>query len=117
MGSPGIYYYQHEYPQAEALTSQILEIQRRVSGPEHPDTLRSMNGLASIYRSQGKHAQAEPLDSQILEISRRTLGPEHPDTLSYMNSLAIEYTVTGQIRAGRGALQPCPGDHPPRARP
>ena len=52
-------------------------------GPEHPDTLASMNNLANVYRWQGKYAQAEALYSQTLEIRRRVLGPEHPDTLSF----------------------------------
>ena len=107
-------YLQGKYPEAEALFSQTLEIQRRVLGPEHPDTLNSMNNLASVYYSQGKYAQAEALDSQILEIRRRVLGPEHPDTLASMNNLANVYYVAGQVRAGRGALQPDPGDPAPR---
>ena len=40
---------QGKYAQAEALYSQTLEIQRRVLGPEHPDTLMSMNNLAIVY--------------------------------------------------------------------
>ncbi|KAI9829530.1 MAG: hypothetical protein M1826_005574 [Phylliscum demangeonii] len=35
---------------AENLQVQNLEIRKRVSGPEHPDTLTSMNSLASNYR-------------------------------------------------------------------
>jgi Tfp pilus assembly protein PilF len=47
-----------------------------VLGPEHPDTLRSMNNLAVVYDDQGKYAQAEALYSQTLEIQRRVLpGP------------------------------------------
>jgi hypothetical protein len=53
--------------------------QRRVLGPDHPDTLYSMSNLASVYRRQGKYAQAEALHSQTLEVRRRVLGAEHPD--------------------------------------
>ena len=74
-----------------------------------------MNNLAIVYDEQGKYPQAEALYSQTLEIRRRVLGPEHPDTLGSMNNLAIVYYAAGQVRAGRGALQPDPGDPAPRA--
>ena len=76
-----------------------------------------MNNLANVYYAQGKYPQAEALDSQALEIQRRVLGPEHPDTLESMSNLAGEYYCAGQVRAGRGALQPGPGDPAPRVGP
>ena len=76
-----VYLYESKYAQAEMRYSQILEIDRRVSGPDHPDTLMAMNNLAIVYLDQGKYAQAEALHTQTLEIERRVLGPEHPDTL------------------------------------
>ena len=80
-------YDQRNSAQAEALDSQVLEIQRRILGPEHPETLHSMNNLAQDYDDQGKFATAESLYSQMLEIQRRVLGLEHPDTLMFMGNL------------------------------
>jgi hypothetical protein len=37
-----VYAQQGEYGKAETLHTRILEIRRRVLGPEHPDTLMSM---------------------------------------------------------------------------
>jgi tetratricopeptide (TPR) repeat protein len=74
----------------------MLEIQRRVSGPEHPDTLTSMDNLANIYEDEGKYTQAETLHSQTLEIKRRVLGPEHPSTLESMMNLALTYQDEGR---------------------
>ncbi len=71
-----VYWSQGKYGQAEALYSQTLEIQRRVLGPEHPDTLLSMGNLADTCAKEGKYAQAEALFSQTTELSRRVLGPE-----------------------------------------
>lgn len=62
---------------------------RRVLSEEHPDTLRSMNNLATVYQARGKLAQAEPLYTQVLETQRRVLGPAHPDTQTGMNNLAL----------------------------
>ena len=64
-----IYGDEGKYAQAEALTSQTLEIQRRVLGPEHPDTLMSMGNLALTYGEEDEYPQAEALSSQTLEIS------------------------------------------------
>jgi len=55
------------------LDSQALEIKRRVLGPEHRNTLNSMNNLAIVYWFEGKYAQADTLFSQTLEIQRRVL--------------------------------------------
>jgi hypothetical protein len=70
---------------------QLMEIRKRVLGPEHPDTLASMNNLAVIYWNQGRWSEVEELNVQIMEIRKRVLGPEHPDTLTSMNNLASIY--------------------------
>ena len=46
---------------AEGLARQASEDRTRLLGPEHPDTLTSMDILASTYWKQGKHQQAEEL--------------------------------------------------------
>ena len=38
------------YAEAEKLHRETLDIRRRVLGPEHPDTLMSMNNLANRSR-------------------------------------------------------------------
>jgi tetratricopeptide (TPR) repeat protein len=65
-------------------------------GPEHPDTLISMNNLANVYWSQGNYEQAETLYGQTMEIQRRVLGSEHPDTLLSMGNLAATYADEGK---------------------
>jgi tetratricopeptide (TPR) repeat protein len=54
----------------------ILEIRRRVLGPEHPHTLASMGDLAKCFAGQGRYAEAEKLLRETREIQRRVLGPE-----------------------------------------
>ena len=79
---------QGKFDEARKLHEQTLEIRRRILGPEHPDTLWSMNNLAIVLGEQGKHDEARKLLEQTLEIRRRILGPEHPDTLESMHNLA-----------------------------
>ena len=83
-----VYYNLGLYPRAERLERQSLEIRQRVLGPEHPDTLDTMNSLASALADEGRSAEAEKLYRETLDIRRRVLGPEHPDTLKSMNNLA-----------------------------
>ena len=66
-------------------------------GPEHPDTLTSMNNLANAYRDAGKLDLALPLYEQTLELMKAKLGPEHPHTLSSMNNLANAYSDAGKL--------------------
>ena len=58
---------QGKYAKAEALNNQILDIRRRVSGPEHPETLKVLNNLANVYLYQGKSAEAVTLIEQVLD--------------------------------------------------
>lgn len=77
------------YPQAQSLFTNAIEIRKRVLGPEHPDTLRSMHGLARPLREQGKYADAEKTEREALNIERRVLGNDSPDTMSSADELAI----------------------------
>jgi tetratricopeptide (TPR) repeat protein len=90
------YTLQGKYALAEALSSRTSEIQRRVLGPQHSETLSSMNTLALVYQSEGKYAQAEALYSQTLEIQRRVLGPEDPFTLTTLSDFAYMYQRLGK---------------------
>jgi tetratricopeptide (TPR) repeat protein len=86
---------QGKYAQAEALLSQALEIERRVSGPEHPATLNTLSGFASMYQRQSKYALAETYAAQALAGRRHALGSEHPDTMASAADLALAYLSQG----------------------
>ena len=51
-------------------------------GPDHPDTLKSMNNLAISYAGLGRHAEALKLNEETLALMKAKLGPDHPDTLA-----------------------------------
>ena len=50
-------------------------------GPEHPDTLFTMEGLARVLDGQGNYQEAKSVLRQTLIGRERVLGIEHPDTL------------------------------------
>ncbi len=105
------------YPEGQPHLERALELRRRVLGPEHPDTLMSMNNLAELYWDRGEYEKAEPLLTQALEVKRRVLGPEHPDTLTSMNNLAVAVQGSGPVREGRAAVHAGAGGPAPGARP
>jgi eukaryotic-like serine/threonine-protein kinase len=65
-------------------------------GPEHPDTLKSMSGLALAYAALGRHADALKLQEETLALMKTQLGPDHPATLASMNNLALSYATLGR---------------------
>ena len=75
-----------------------MDVRRKVLGPEHPETLWSMNGLASSYYRLGRSKEAARLYEEPLVIRRKVLGPEHPDTLLSMNGLASSFDRLGQSK-------------------
>ena len=74
--------------EAEQVLRQMLELTRKVLGPEHPDKLESMNYLASVLSIQGKYAEAEQMDRQTLELSRK---------VSLATSLMQPYQYSGAL--------------------
>ena len=84
------------YEEAEELYRECLEKRKRVLGPDHPDTLMTMNNLALNYYDQEKYTEAEELYRECLESYKRVLGPDHPDTLKTMNGLAFHYKAQGR---------------------
>ena len=66
-------------------------------GPDHPETLGSMNSLALSYTDTGQNKQALKLNDETLALRKAKLGFDHPDTLVSMNNLAISYANAGQL--------------------
>jgi len=71
-------------------------IYAKVAGPDDPDTLRSMNALASSYRAQGRYPEAVELCEETLARRKAKLGPQHRDTLQSMQNLATFYDDVGR---------------------
>ena len=65
-------------------------------GPDHRDTLWSMDHLANSYYALGRHADGLKLHEEALALMKTRLGPDHPDTLSSMSGLAASYYALGR---------------------
>jgi serine/threonine protein kinase len=66
-------------------------------GADHPDTLRSMNVLATGYQAAGKLKLALAIFEETLQLRQAHLDANHPDTLDSMNDLAVCYQAAGKL--------------------
>ena len=58
---------QGRHAETEAMEREVLEAEREVLGPRHPETLETMSNLASTLAEQGKRAEAEAMQREVLE--------------------------------------------------
>jgi CHAT domain-containing protein/tetratricopeptide (TPR) repeat protein len=97
-----------------------VELSSTHLGPDHPQTLTSLNNLAMLYGIQGRYEEAEPLFRRALAGTERSLGKDHPDTLITVNNLVMLYQNQGRqeeaepllARALAGAERTLGPDHP-----
>jgi tetratricopeptide (TPR) repeat protein len=78
-----------EYAKAEKHLERSLTLRLQKLGADHPDTLHSMNNLATLYQQRGRYDEAEPLFKQALAGQRVQLGDDHPHTLTSMQNLGV----------------------------
>ncbi len=84
------------YGPAQTLFEKALDTRKRVLGPKNPDTLTSMDDLASTLRREGQFVESEKMLRQTLESQRLVIGPENPATLSTMVDLATTLGEQGR---------------------
>ena len=58
-----------------------MEKFRATLGPDHPETLTSLNNLAMLLQACGRLTDAELLFREVVEKRRAKLGNLHPHTL------------------------------------
>ena len=86
-----------DYAKAIEHHEAALRIQREHLGQSHPDTLRSLYGLAMAHWWKGSMTLAEPLTREGLDESRRGLGERHPLTLQFMQVRAATLMFVGEM--------------------
>ncbi len=93
-----------EAERGSGLLRRSLALRRRHLGPDHADTMQTMNELAMAYCDAGKVDLAIPLFEETLALRRTKLGPDHPDTLFSMHALSHGYRLDGRIDRIRVSL-------------
>jgi len=73
-----------------------VELNEKNQGLGHPDTLASMQGLATSYFALGRQDEALKLRQRTLDLRKAKQGPDDPDTLKSTNDLATSYFALGR---------------------
>jgi tetratricopeptide (TPR) repeat protein len=84
--------------EAEHMSVVSMEVRSEVLGEESPETMDSMELVASAKDLGGKYKEAEAMNRQTLARREKVLGPEHPDTLQSMGNLAAMLHSQGKYK-------------------
>jgi tetratricopeptide (TPR) repeat protein len=109
---------QGEYARAQELGTKCLEKRKIVLGPEHRDTIVSMNNLAYLYSVQPQtdmnnpntimyFTTAQELYTQCLKLRKIQLGEYNPETLTSINNLALLYANKGELNEAEKLYEEC----------
>jgi hypothetical protein len=90
------YYSVGAYAKAIAHHQRAAALRQIHLGPDHPDTLTTLDDLAGAYLAAGRTAEAIALFGQVRDARIAKLGPDHPDTLTTLNNLAGAYLAAGR---------------------
>ncbi len=80
--------YRRDDPAAGDAFRRSREIRQRVLGPDHPDTVSSIQGEAMALAAAGRDAAARALYEDVLARRERLLGADHPEVAQVLNNLA-----------------------------
>lgn len=69
---------------AKELTEEILDVDVRELGKEHPTTLTTMTEIAYIYDDLSDFQKAEELGSEVGALKKKVLGDKDVSTLDSM---------------------------------
>jgi hypothetical protein len=95
------------HEEAEKLYRETWDEQRRILGPEHPDTLLTMNNLGLLWTQQPeKFAAAEQMLTEAAQARGRALGAAHRDTLESWVQTAIAQMLQRKFTQAEATLRP-----------
>jgi hypothetical protein len=90
-----------DYPTSRLLHEQVLTARLEHLGPDHPDTLWSMDDVAFVIGLAGDFETARERYADVLEGRKRVLGVAHEDTLTAWDRLAFWTGKSGDAAAAR----------------
>ena len=86
------------FPDAIKLLETARDGQVRTLGPDHPETLATLDELAVAYARAGRVRDAITLGAQVLSQRTQKLGAQHPSTLQTLKGLAELYQREAMYR-------------------
>ncbi len=83
---------------AAGLLRRSLALREEALGPEHPDSIESLNNLAVALWRSGAAEQAIAMHEDALDRCERALGEEHRRTAETLNALAVKLEARPETR-------------------
>jgi serine/threonine-protein kinase len=74
---------------AEPQYKRALDLRETALGPDHRDTLSTLNDYAMVLRRLGRLGEAEPLVKKALDRRTADFGPDDPDRLVSLNDYGV----------------------------
>ena len=78
----------HEWNEAVALRTELVEHQRNLHGDHHPNYATALYNLAVLFANLKQFEEAIPRFEEVLPIFQRVYGDKHDNTLRVTNNLA-----------------------------
>jgi tetratricopeptide (TPR) repeat protein len=94
-----------KHGQALPLLVELWNSRKARLGPDHADTLESMNQLGVVYWRLGQLDKSVLLFEKLVKIREGKLGRDHPDTLQALANLGVNYKDTGKLKEAMGLLE------------
>jgi serine/threonine protein kinase/Tfp pilus assembly protein PilF len=86
-----------DFNRAEEMYSTALAINRKLHGPDSPETAGSLHNMGLVFVSRGKWSGAAAYLEEALAVRRRHLGSTSAEVADSLGSLAEFYTQQGRI--------------------
>ena len=74
---------------------------KHVLGPNHQNTIGTVNNLANVLNKQGRLEEAQKLYERVLSGQERVLGLNHEHTLNTVNNLATILFEQGRLEEAK----------------
>jgi tetratricopeptide (TPR) repeat protein len=87
-----------EFQETGHLLEQVLKIQEKLLGPEHPDLTQTLNNLGVLRHTQGRHAEAEAFYLWAVEICETKGHPQDQDAVNLRQNYAAFLQEVGRHR-------------------
>lgn len=92
------------YASARVPFEAALMIREGTLGPDHPDTIRSLDNLAMTELALDRLKEAEALLGRVLAAREKALGPDHPDVADALHNLGNACAASDDVRHVEQAL-------------
>jgi WD40 repeat protein len=87
-----------ENGKAAPLLVEQWNLQKAKLGPEHADTLQTMNRLGVVYWQMRQFDKSVPLFEELLKLQEASLGRDHLQTKRDVANLGINYKDAGRLK-------------------